>query len=131
MATAGVGFVSLPGIAALAERCNTDGSFREWGRGFSGVIALRAGEEEGWMRVREGCVVAVGTAPVEASVRISGSVGDWQPILDGQQGGLHRAWRHQRLAFDGDRTALMRHYKMVWRLGTLLAERGSDDAVPA
>lgn len=122
-------FLSLAGLATLAERCNTDRRFGEWGRGFSGVIAFGAGAEEGWMRVAAGRVIAVGAVPVEATLRISGSLDDWQPILDGQQGGLHRAWRHQRLAFQGDRVALMRSYKMVWRLGDLLAGEGPDDAI--
>jgi hypothetical protein len=130
---------AFPGMAALAdlaERCNTDERFAEWGRGFTGAVAFRCDDQEGWMRLDGGRVVAVGTGSPEGPaghplVRIAGTRERWQLVFDGQQGGLHRAWRHQQLAFDGDRVALLRHYKMVWRLGDLIGGKGAAHAVSA
>lgn len=112
-------------IAQLADSCNTDERFGEWGKNFSGVISLECDGSEAWLDVDGGQVRAVGLNPVERyAIGISGELSAWEQIWSGLPGGLHRAWRHRLLRFRGDQSALMRHYKMVWRLGDLMAQAG-------
>lgn len=60
-------------------------------------------------------------------VLIRGSSDDWRPVLGGLRGGLHRAFRHRLLAFEGDAVATLILWKTIWRLGEALAEAGEED----
>lgn len=125
MSTTTPSLFGLGQIAQLADSCNADECFREWGRGFRGVIALQCDGSEAWLDVHDGEVRAVGVdAGHDALIRIAGELTAWEQIWSGLQGGLHRAWRHRLFRFEGDQAALMRHYKMVWRLGDLMAQCG-------
>lgn len=115
-------FLSLPALGGLAARCNDDSGFRSWAHRFAGVIELCCEDATGWLRVETGRVTAVGATPEPAAtVRIAGGSASWSAITQGLPGGLHRAWRHRMLTFEGDLVAFMRHYKLFWRLGDLLA----------
>lgn len=117
--------LSLIKLAQLAECCNSDDDFRQWGQYFTGAISLECGPHAAWLDVVSGEVRAVGAAAADDCViRLRGELSAWQQIWDGLPGGLHRAWRHQLLQFQGDQSALMRHYKMVWRLGDLMHAAG-------
>ncbi len=59
-------------------------------------------------------------------VVIRGGSEDWQPIVRGLRGGLHRAFRHRLLAFEGDAVATLTLWKTIWRLGEALAEAGRE-----
>ncbi len=67
-------------------------------------------------------LVEDGGSSRDPQVRIRGSSEDWQPILRGLRGGLHRAFRHRLLAFEGDAVATLTLWKTIWRLGEALAE---------
>jgi len=57
-------------------------------------------------------------------VTIAGSADNWVKIIDGLHGGLHRAFRHKLLRFDGDAASMLTIWKTNWRLGEALAEAG-------
>jgi hypothetical protein len=57
-------------------------------------------------------------------VSIRGSSDDWRPVLGGLRGGLHRAFRHRLLVFEGDAVATLLLWKTIWRLGEALGEAG-------
>lgn len=78
-------------------------------------------------RVADGRVKLVeGGSPRDPQVVIRGGSGDWRPILQGLRGGLHRAFRHRLLAFEGDAVATLTLWKTIWRLGEALAEAGQE-----
>jgi SCP-2 sterol transfer family protein len=82
-------------------------------------------DDRSWdYRVADGRVKLVedGGSSRDPQVRIRGSSEDWQPVLRGLRGGLHRAFRHRLLAFEGDAVAMLTLWKTIWRLGEALAE---------
>jgi len=62
----------------------------------------------------------------DSLVSIRGSSDDWRPVLEGLRGGLHRAFRHRLLTFEGDAVAMLLLWKTIWRLGEALGEAGGD-----
>jgi 3-hydroxyisobutyrate dehydrogenase-like beta-hydroxyacid dehydrogenase len=86
-------------------------------------------DEHSWdYRVADGRVQLVedGGSSQDPQVRIWGSSEDWRPVLRGLRGGLHRAFRHRLLTFDGDAVATLMLWKTIWRLGEALAEAGQE-----
>jgi 3-hydroxyisobutyrate dehydrogenase-like beta-hydroxyacid dehydrogenase len=86
-------------------------------------------DEHSWdYRVADGRVQLVedGGSSQDPQVRIRGSSEDWRPVLRGLRGGLHRAFRHRLLTFDGDAVATLMLWKTIWRLGEALAEAGQE-----
>lgn len=60
-------------------------------------------------------------------VVIAGREADWQAILDGLHGGLHRAWRYKLLEFGGgDPATTFDLWKTIWRLGDALVAAGRE-----
>ena len=84
-------------------------------------------DEQSWdFAVAEGRVNltedrASSTGPL---VSIRGSSDDWRPVLGGMRGGLHRAFRHRLLVFEGDAVTTLLLWKTIWRLGEALGEAG-------
>ena len=86
-------------------------------------------DEHTWVfRVADGRVQLVenGGSSQDPRVCIRGSSEDWRPVLRGLRGGLHRAFRHRLLTFDGDAVATLMLWKTIWRLGEALAEAGQE-----
>lgn len=89
------------------------------------ILTLTCDSESRSFSVSQGHVKLIDNGDGEGMCRlprihISGSAERWQPILSGLHGGLHRAFRHRLLAFDGDAVAMMSLWKTVWRLGEAL-----------
>jgi hypothetical protein len=61
-------------------------------------------------------------------VVIAGRAQQWQAILGGLHGGLHRAWRYQLLEFGGDPATTFDLWKTIWRLGDALVAAGRERA---
>lgn len=60
-----------------------------------------------------------------ADITIDGEEWQWQLVLAGLHGGLHRAWRYKLLNFTGDAVRMMFLWKFMWRLSeSLVAARG-------
>jgi putative sterol carrier protein len=59
--------------------------------------------------------------PNNPRVIISGSYENWLKIVNGLPGGLHRAFRHRILKFEGDYVTMLGIWKTIWRLGEALS----------
>jgi hypothetical protein len=57
----------------------------------------------------------------QPEILIRGRSEDWRPLLRGLQGGLHRAFRHKLLTFEGDAVAMLTLWKTVWRVGEAIS----------
>lgn len=93
-------------------------------RWYTATLTLVCDDRSWDYRVADGRVKLMedGGSSRDPQVRIRGSSEDWQPILRGLRGGLHRAFRHRLLAFEGDAVATLTLWKTIWRLGEALAE---------
>jgi hypothetical protein len=63
----------------------------------------------------------------QPEILIRGRSEDWQPLLRGMQGGLHRAFRHKLLAFEGDAVAMLTLWKTVWRVGESISLASKEE----
>jgi len=117
--------LSLERLARLGEIANNDPQFLEYGRRFRGDLAIRCGSEQGTLRIDGGRItgVSLNWSP-EAPIRLAGEETNWQTLWRGMPGGLHRAWRHRMIHFDGDPQAVYGYWKMIWRLGDLMVDAG-------
>lgn len=97
-------------------------------RWYTARLTLVCNDRSWDYRVANGRVKLVedGGSSRDPQVRIRGSSEDWQPVLRGLRGGLHRAFRHRLLAFEGDAVATLTLWKTIWRLGEALAEAGRE-----
>jgi hypothetical protein len=79
--------------------------------------------------VREGCItLEPDEHPREQpEILIRGQSEDWRPLLKGMQGGLHRAFRHKLLAFEGDAVAMLTLWKTVWRVGESISLASKEE----
>jgi hypothetical protein len=93
-------------------------------RWYTATLTLVCDDQSWDFRVADGRVKLVedGGSSRDPQVRIRGSSEDWQPVLRGLRGGLHRAFRHRLLAFEGDAVATLTLWKTIWRLGEALAK---------
>lgn len=145
---------TLAWLAQVAARCNADARFVAAAERFDDVIELRCGPDTAaaaLLRVRHGEVVGLErrsgeapqtpqpsrAAPSEASqtgrrggVTLVADADVWRALRAGLHGGLHRAWRHQMVRFDGDPELIFAHWLLLWRLGANLRDRGPQ-AEPA
>jgi len=97
-------------------------------RWYRATLSLVCDDRTWDYRVADGHVKLVedGSSSRDPQIRIRGSSEDWQPILQGLRGGLHRAFRHKLLAFEGDAVAMLTLWKTIWRLGEALSEVGQE-----
>ena len=58
---------------------------------------------------------------------ITGSNENWNKILNGLPGGLHRAFRHRLLEFSGDPIIMLSVWKTIYRLGVALAQAKEEN----
>lgn len=120
--------LTLERLARLGELASADALFQQYGRRFHGDLSIGYGEQYGNFRIERGRVTAVSLAHgPEASIRLLGDEASWELIWKGLNGGLHRAWRHRMIRFDGDPQAIYGYWKMIWRFGDLMAAAGWGD----
>jgi 3-hydroxyisobutyrate dehydrogenase-like beta-hydroxyacid dehydrogenase len=113
-------------LRRVEARLNEDPVVVSNARWYSATLMLVCDEHTWDYRVADGRVQMVedGGSSQDPQVRIRGSSEDWRPVLRGLRGGLHRAFRHRLLTFDGDAVAMLMLWKTIWRLGEALAEAG-------
>lgn len=120
--------LSLERLARLGELASRDTHFRQYGRRFHGDLTVYCGEQQANLRIEGGQVTAVSTVGnPQAQIRLRGDDSAWESIWSGMNGGLHRAWRHRMVQFEGDPQAIYGHWKMIWRLGDLMVAAGWGD----
>lgn len=109
-------------------RLNEDPVVASNARWYTATLTLVCDDRSWSYRVADGRVELVedGGSPRDPQVRIRGGSEDWRPILLGLRGGLHRAFRHRLLVFEGDAVATLTLWKTIWRLGEALAEVGQE-----
>ena len=71
-------------------------------------------------------LLADGESGADPVVSISGNKENWNKIISGLPGGLHRAFRHKLLRFEGDATTMLTIWKTIWRLGEALANENKE-----
>ncbi len=116
-------------LQQVAARLNADSVVASNARWYRATLTLVCDEESWHFTVAEGRVNltddhALSTAPV---VSIRGNSDDWRPVLRGLRGGLHRAFRHKLLVFEGDPVAMLSLWKTIWRLGEALSEVSEEN----
>ena len=113
-------------LRRVEARLNEDPVVVSNARWYRATLMLVCDEHTWDYRVADGRVQMVedGGSSQDPQVRIRGSSEDWWPVLRGLRGGLHRAFRHRLLTFDGDAVAMLMLWKTIWRLGEALAEAG-------
>jgi 3-hydroxyisobutyrate dehydrogenase len=113
-------------LRRVETRLNEDPVVVSNARWYRATLMLVCDEHTWDYRVADGRVQMVedGGSSQDPQVRIRGSSEDWRPVLLGLRGGLHRAFRHRLLTFDGDAVATLMLWKTIWRLGEALAEAG-------
>jgi hypothetical protein len=113
-------------LRRVEARLNEDPVVASNSRWYRATLTLVCDDRSWNLRVADGSVKLVedGGSSQDPRVRIRGSSEDWRPILQGLRGGLHRAFRHRLLAFEGDAVATLTLWKTIWRLGEALAEAG-------
>jgi 3-hydroxyisobutyrate dehydrogenase-like beta-hydroxyacid dehydrogenase len=115
-------------LRRVEARLNEDPVVASNARWYRATLTLVCDEHSWDYRVADGRVQLVedGGPSQDSRVRIRGSSEAWRPVLRGLRGGLHRAFRHRLLTFDGDAVATLMLWKTIWRLGEALAEAGQE-----
>jgi hypothetical protein len=113
--------LSLERLARLGELASADPLFQQYGRRFHGDLSLGCGDQSASFRIEGGRVTGVSLADnPEAPIRLLGDEGAWEALWEGLNGGLHRAWRHRMIRFEGNPQAIYGYWKMIWRFGDLM-----------
>lgn len=103
----------------LAQRLNGDEAFRREARYLQGVIVIREGESRIAVGIDLGnAEPAHGDDP--RAVVLSADPAGWDSVA--LHGGLHRAFRHGKVAIQGNRLLAMQYWKAITRLGDVIAE---------
>lgn len=115
-------------LRRVEARLNGDPVVASNARWYRATLTLVCDDYSWDYRVADGRVKLVedGGSSQDPRVRIRGSSEDWRPVLRGLRGGLHRAFRHRLLAFEGDAVATLTLWKTIWRLGEALAGAGQE-----
>ena len=115
-------------LRRVEARLNEDPVVASNARWYRATLTLVCDDRSWDFRVADGRVNLVedGGSSEDPRVLLRGSSEDWRPILRGLRGGLHRAFRHRLLAFEGDAVATLTLWKTIWRLGEALAEAGRE-----
>lgn len=113
-------------LRRVEARLNEDPIVASNARWYRATLTLVCDDEPWHFAVAEGRVNLTDDRVSSEGPRVSirGSSNDWRPILGGLRGGLHRAFRHRLLAFEGDAVATLILWKTIWRLGEALGEEG-------
>ncbi|MBB6453708.1 putative sterol carrier protein [Salirhabdus euzebyi] len=95
-------------------------------------LLLKCDNHENYFNISKGNISLVKSLDnSKPLVIVSGSAEDWDKIIRGIHGGMHRAFRHKILKFDGDPVAMLSIWKTIWRIGESLklASEESSHAV--
>ncbi|MES2940752.1 MAG: SCP2 sterol-binding domain-containing protein [Pseudomonadota bacterium] len=114
--------------ARLAQLLQADPVATAACRHHTATYGLRCDDALVLVTAERGHVSAVRAAgPAQPDITIAGTASQWQGILQGLHGGLHRAWRYKLLDFSGDAVTMMFLWKFMWRMGDALVavRRGS------
>ncbi len=117
--------LTLERLAKLGELASSDALFQEYGRRFHGELTLGYGDQLVGFEIEGGRVTGVSLAGnPEAPIRLMGDEENWEALWKGLNGGLHRAWRHRSIRFEGDPQSIYGYWKMICRFGDLMVAAG-------
>jgi len=110
-------------IVLLAEKyLNKDPFVIENIKYYDLVLLLKSGENEFFYKISNGSMQVVDNIFFEKpTVEISGNKENWTLVISGLHGGLHRAFRHKILKFEGDPVTMLSIWKTLWRVGEALS----------
>ena len=123
-----MGVLNFDLVSRSVKYLNDDPFFKENVRFYNFILCLECEEDRYYYNVSDGKITVLdANDDLRADVVISGNQENWGKIIDGMQGGMHRAFRHKMLHFSGNPAIMLSVWKTIWRIGEALTKANEEE----
>jgi len=109
-------------IMLSKKLCETDDIIIQGIKHIDFILCLKEEENVFFYKVSKDKISVINCEKDKADVTIAGTTENWLLVLQGLDGGIHRAFRHEVLHFYGNYFVMLNLWKVIWRIGENLSK---------